>query len=144
MSQWEKYSDKFSKLLKIGDYRPTAINKYKDIDDDQYISFEEMTKIPFNTPIDIDEKDLGSITTTRLASEENQLLFRVKMKAGKLWKTHYHNCIEMCVVLEGELLDLISQRRAGKHKTIVFKAGKEGIHNVRAERDSVFYVKFLQ
>lgn len=127
----------------IKDIEPKGINavqKFRTAEN-LIITYDELSKVPINTVIQMYPNNPGAIEYIRITSNtEDSLMFTITMKEGQIWKDHHHNCCEVCVVFKGQLRDLYTGKEAGPAEMLRFK--KYDNHSVVALKDSVFYVEF--
>ncbi len=123
-----------------------AINKFKEINStpaiktDALITFKQLEDIPINIVNQILPDKKGSIETTRLYNETEDLTFRVHMKKDEVWNFHHHDCEEIILIHKGKLKVSISEKIYNKGN--IFKIYKNINHSVKALEDSIFYVEF--
>lgn len=116
-----------------------AIKKFRK-DDEAFITFEELSKIPINEKTEINVDIPGSIITYRLSNSTEDLSFRVEMIKGQMWTMQSHDCQEIVLMYEGSLKDNVSGKIANRLEFLKFPAYNK--HEVIALEDSIFYVEF--
>jgi len=120
----------------------TAIEKLKD-ERILLVTFDELSKTPFNKCEDIYPERPNSVTCTRVKNKHPQRVsFRVTMKAGEEWHNHYHDCEETLIVSEGSIYDSLNKKEVSHMETM--KINPYQRHIIKALEDCVFYVGFVK
>lgn len=122
----------------------TLESKYKDYENIELITYDQLSQIKVGESIHIIDTDPDAIKSTRIGSDEDKLLtFRVEMKKGYSWNAHMHDCDEVIIMYKGQCTDTVNGTivRRGVHNFIP----KYTPHNFHCDTDTaVFYVEFKE
>lgn len=121
--------------------RPSAIDKLRS-EKVLIVTFEELSRTPFDNVEDIYPERPKAITCTRIRNPDNDdtVSFKVCMKAGEEWHNHFHDCKETILIYEGTLYNILSNKQSKSLEVMVIEPYQK--HIIKALEDTVFYVEF--
>ncbi len=117
----------------------SAIKKFRD-PEPTLIIFDELSKIPVNVTVQMVKERPGAIESTRITSNNENLMFTISMKKGEQWEQHRHDCEELIVLYRGGLIDEFSNQELKVGQIMIIKPYQS--HYITALKDSIFYVEF--
>lgn len=129
----------FRRKKKRKSTKAEILNKFQT--DYTVVTFEELSSLPFNIPMDIIPNKPGAILTERIeCSADSKILFKVIMSKGQQWSKHQHDCNEVIAMRRGAIQDDITKKKLIKGGFLYIPALT--LHALEALEDSEFYVEF--
>ena len=114
-------------------------------DDTVYISWKQLQTISIGENVEM-SKD-GDVVFIKLSEDENEMVFNTMMYQGGKFTAHFHDCVEICKILKGKMLET----RKGDRLTMkVYTEGERAIydkgelHAMYVDEYTVLEVRFLK
>lgn len=121
---------------------PIAIEKLRD-EKTLLVTFEEMSRIPYDEIEDIYKERPKAVTCTRIKTpNKDTLSFRVTMEKGEEWHNHFHDCEENIIVYEGSIYNSINKKTASRMDILKIEPYEK--HIIKSLEKTVFYVEFIK
>jgi len=107
--------------------------------DDQEISFQDLSLFVVGDRVVINEK----VEFVKTSQCDNKMVFLTYLKEGGTFGFHKHNCIEICEVVEGILIEPERNYKCfTEGETIIY--AKNEIHKPYATRKSIYKVTYVK
>ncbi len=110
--------------------------------DDVYISWQQLETMQIGETV----KHRGVEFIKRSATEK-EMVFNTFMFDGGTFENHFHNCVEICTVLQGTMIE---KRKGDRLTTKVYKEGDRAIydagelHSMYANEYTILEVRFIK
>jgi len=121
-----------------------SVLKLDSKEDIVFISMEELSTLKVGEVV----KDLAEgVEFVKLFENENEMLFHTMLIEGVSFNLHYHDCVEICKVLEGCMIETQRAntkaiRYYGKNERAIYDKGEK--HALHAQEYTLIEVRFLK
>ena len=114
-------------------------------EDPIYISWEQLKTVDIGETVKVSND--GTVEFIKIADNEDEMVFNTMMFQGGKFVKHFHNCVEICKVLSGRMIETMKGERLS-HK--VYEEGERAIydkgeiHSMHVNEYTILEVRFLK